>query len=67
MAYTIRGISYSNLGQDQTDIADFTKAIQLEPSALRYKNRGIVYRNLGQTANADADKTMACSLDSRYC
>ena len=46
MAYTIRGISYSNLGQYATAIADYTKAIQLDPDyALAYLNRGAAYHN----------------------
>ena len=60
--------SYKKLGQYQTAINDYTKAIQLDPDyALAYEWRGNSYRNLGQTANANADKTKACSLDSQYC
>ena len=59
------GVSYDELGQYQTAIADYTKAIQLDPDyALAYNNRGVAYRNLGQYASADADETKACSLDS---
>ena len=68
MAYTIRGISYSNLGQDQNAINDYTKAIQLDPDyAKAYYNRGTSYAKLGQYTLANADGTMACSLDSKYC
>ena len=49
-------------------IADYTKAIRLDPDyALAYNNRGLTFRNLGQTANADADKKLTCFLDGKYC
>jgi Tfp pilus assembly protein PilF len=66
--YDKRGYAYLKLGQYQNAVADYTKAIQIDPDyALAYVFRVGSYLNLGQTANADADKAKACSLDSQYC
>jgi tetratricopeptide (TPR) repeat protein len=67
-AYGNRGYSYHYIGQYQTAINDFDKAIQIDPGfALTYINRATAYRNLGEYTLADADQTMACSLDSQWC
>ena len=46
------------LGQYQTAIADFDKAIQLDPDdAFAYISRGVSYAQLGQHATSVADFT----------
>ena len=68
MAYNNRGDAYGYLGEYQTAIADFNKAIELDPDfADAYYNRGDAYYSLYQDAEADADFAKACSLDSQYC
>ena len=49
-AYYIRGLIYDHeLGQYQTAIADYDKAIQLDPeNAEVYQKRGYAYNKLGQ-------------------
>jgi tetratricopeptide (TPR) repeat protein len=60
-------VQHSGLGQYQLAIDDYTMAIQLEPSGLRYNNRAWAYYYLGETTKMEADDAAACSLDSFYC
>ena len=56
IVYTIRGSAYANKGKSDRAIADYTKAIQINPQyANAYNNRGNVYREKGQHARAIAD------------
>ena len=66
-AYFYRAYSYSELGQDQNAIEDYTTAIQITPGGPAYNNRSISYKALGLYANANADIAQACSFDSKYC
>jgi len=66
-AYSNRGITYTNSGQFDAAIADFTKAIAIDSKyPVSYANRGIVYGNLGEPENAIADFTKAIALDPNY-
>ena len=60
-------VQHSGLGQYQNAANDYTMAIQLEPSGLRYNNRAWAYYYLGETTKMEADDAAACSLDSQYC
>lgn len=45
-------------------MADFTKAIELDPSyAIAYKNRAIAKEAVGDSAGAEADKSRAALLE----
>ena len=66
-AYFYRAYSYSELGQDQNAIADYSIAIEITPGGPAYNNRSISYKALGLYANANADIAQACSFDSKYC
>jgi tetratricopeptide (TPR) repeat protein len=66
-AYFYRAYSYSELGQDQNAIEDYTTAIQITPGGPAYNNRSISYKALGLYANANADIAQACSFDDKYC
>ncbi|MBI2917515.1 MAG: tetratricopeptide repeat protein [Chloroflexi bacterium] len=53
-------------GDHKEAIADYTRAIQLDPKdAAAYNNRGIAYRKLGQPKEAIADYTRAIQLDPK--
>jgi len=60
-AYIGRAICYADLGQDKKAIADYTKAIELDPSgdAYPYDQRSILYRRAKQNDKAEADKAKA--------
>ncbi|SVD67337.1 uncharacterized protein METZ01_LOCUS420191, partial [marine metagenome] len=66
-AYFYRAYSYSELGQEQNAVADYSIAIQITPGGAAYNNRSISYKALGLYANANADIAQACSFDSKYC
>jgi len=53
IAYTSRGNAYSELGQPQRAIEDYTTAVQLDPDdAMAYSNRAVAYKALGQSQQA---------------
>ena len=63
-----KGYEYGEAGNWEMSIAEYTKAIQVDPDyAFAYNNRGIAYRNLGQSTLASADRTKACQLDTQSC
>ena len=61
-----QGVENSNLNQDDKTIADYTKAIELDPkSAKAYAVRGDAYKRLKQFYKAIADYTKAIELDPK--
>ncbi len=66
MAYLGKGIAYSNLGQYEKAIDDFTETIELatddHDKAMAYYNRGLAYRNLEQYEKAIDDFTETIEL-----
>ncbi len=66
-AYINRGITYRKKGQYDRAIADYDKAIKLNPKlAMAYNNRGTVYGNKGQYDRAIADFDKAIKLNPNY-
>ncbi|MBR1277592.1 tetratricopeptide repeat protein [Bradyrhizobium sp. AUGA SZCCT0283] len=66
-AYYNRGNAYSNKGDTDRAIADYTAAIRLDPTyANAYYNRGNAYSNKGDTDRAIADYTEAIRLEPTY-
>jgi tetratricopeptide (TPR) repeat protein len=62
--YLYRGNSYARKGQFDSAIADFTKAIELNPQdAIAYNNRGNSYARIEQFNLAIADFTKAIELN----
>lgn len=66
-AYTWRAVALSEIGRPQDALADFTKAIELDPNdAYLYDQRSMLYRNvLRDKAKAEADKEKAFALRER--
>ena len=64
--YNNRGWTYFTQGQYDLAIADFNRAIQLDPNyAVAYNNRGVVY-SMDDYDLAMADYTQAIQLDPNY-
>ena len=62
--YYNRGNAYSNMGDMDRAIADYSAAIRLDPTyANSYYNRGNAYSNKGDTVRAIADYSEAIRLD----
>src|SRR5262249_48884640 len=62
-AWINRGIVYTSMGQPDKAIADFSKAIELDPKgAAAWTKRGIAYEDLGQHEKALADLSKVCEL-----
>jgi len=58
------GIAKSQAGDPNGAVADFTRAIELDPkSVLAYRNRGVVRGTLGDYQGSAADETRAIELD----
>ena len=65
--YNNRGIDWARKGQHEKAIADFTKAIEIDPRyAKAYYNRGFAYFLKGQYEQAISDFTKAIELNPRY-
>jgi len=65
-AYTGRGIAYESKGEVERAIADYNKAIALDPKfAKAYTNRGVAYRKKGESDRAIADFTKAIALNPK--
>ena len=65
-AYTNRGTAYQEKGEVDRAIADYTKAIALDPNdATAYNNRGFAYYRKGESDRAIADYTKAIALEPK--
>jgi len=66
IAYSNRGFAYYNKGQYDRAIANYDKAIKLDPKfAIAYNNRGIAYGQKGDDDRAFADFDTAIKLDPK--
>ena len=63
--YSIRGLVYAQMGQDELAIADLTKALSLKETAMDYNNRGECYRHLKRfdLAKQDYDQSVRLATD----
>ena len=62
-----QGNNYSDNGDDIKAIANYNKAIEIDPKDIySYNNRGLSYINLGKYESAIADFNKAIELDSNY-
>jgi tetratricopeptide (TPR) repeat protein len=65
--YLKTGNAYAKKGQYDQAIADFTKALEINPwYADAYSNRGVAYLHKGQYDRAIADYTKALEINPRY-
>ena len=65
-AYFGRGLTYGILGDYERAIADYDKAIELDPKdAAAYYNRGLAYADKGEYERAIADYDKAIELDPK--
>ena len=66
-AYNKRGVAYYYLQKYDLAIADYTKAVELDPKfAWAYHNRGLAYYYLQKYNLAIADYTKAIELDPKF-
>jgi tetratricopeptide (TPR) repeat protein len=66
IAYGNRGNAHHDKGEYGPAIADYSKAIALDPAdAVVYNNRGIAYRAMGDIGSAIADYTRVVELKPR--
>ena len=64
--YYNRGVLYGYLGQDDKAIADYTKAIEVNPKhESAWANRGVCHSNLGNIDNATHDLTMCLKINPK--
>ena len=65
--YNNRAIANHKLGKNDASMADYAKAIELNPASARFfTNRGNLYSDLKRFDEAIADYTKAISLDPAY-
>ena len=63
-SYRSRGILYFNTGDNVDAVADFNKAIKLDPKdAKALYGRGLAKRRKGDATGGDADMAAAKALD----
>ncbi|GBG77225.1 hypothetical protein CBR_g23552 [Chara braunii] len=68
IGYSSGGDGVSTAGNYIEAVADFTRAIELDPkNADFYHNRGFSYRKLGKFEEAISDYTMAIKLNPQHC
>ena len=64
--YFNRGVEWTNKGEHDKAIADFTEAIRIDPKLSgAYSNRGSAWDNKGEHDKAIADYTEAIRIDPR--
>lgn len=62
----LQGYSYRKMGQFQKSVDIVSKAIPVDPKAVRYANRGYGYLALGNYSGALADAETGISRDANY-
>ena len=67
VAYTHRGLAYSEVRENNFAIRDFAQAITLDPNyAPAYNDRGVAYKDIGELDRAIEDYTHAIGMYPRY-
>lgn len=66
LAYNSRGLVYQEMGDHQKAIADFNRAIELDPGyAFPYNNRGYSYQKMNDREKAQRDYDKAIELNPK--
>lgn len=65
-AYLWRGIVYDDLGDTESSLKNYTKSIEIEPSAVAYNNRGIAKAIGANYEEAIKDYDEAIKLKPEY-
>ncbi len=66
LAYVYRGMNYNAKKEHDKAIADFSKALELDPKhAFAYKNRADAYEAKGEKMLADKDRQKAKELEGQ--
>jgi tetratricopeptide (TPR) repeat protein len=65
-AYANRGLGYRYKGEYDRAIADYNRAIKIDPKAPVYNNRGWAYYQKGDYDRAISDASVAISIDPKY-
>ncbi len=66
IVHIVKGDSYQDKGQWDKAIAEYNKAIELDPKfSMAYSNRGIAYRRKGQLDQAISDFNKAIEINPR--
>ncbi|MDJ0626238.1 MAG: tetratricopeptide repeat protein [Candidatus Caenarcaniphilales bacterium] len=65
-AYLSRGIAYRKLQNNLAAIEDYSKAIELEPSASAYLNRGVARSRINDSNGALIDYSKAIDMQPDY-
>jgi tetratricopeptide (TPR) repeat protein len=66
-AYFSQGIAYRNKDEHDRAIADYNKAIEIDPKlAAAYRSRGNAYADKGEYDRAIMDYTKAIEIDPKY-
>ncbi|MBI4844392.1 MAG: tetratricopeptide repeat protein [Nitrospirae bacterium] len=66
IAYTNRGIEYAKQGQTELALADYNKAVGVDPKYVKaYNNRGVAYASLKRYKEAIADYDIAIRLNPK--
>ena len=66
LAYYNRSVAYYDKGEYDRAIADFTKAIEIEPNANRYSARAVAYEKKSDNEQAIADYRRAQAKDPNH-
>ncbi len=67
LAYLGRGLIWDSSGKTDEAIADYTKALQIDPQyEPAYNNRGLIYYKQGKFDEALADFTKIIEIDPQY-
>src|SRR4051794_31299948 len=61
--YLSKGVEFTNKGDYEKAVAEFTQAIQLDPTSRAFRERGTAYLRLNNNDKALADLNEAIRLD----
>ncbi len=66
LAYQWRAAAYREMGDYEAALEDYTRVLELEPTAYWFNRRGLVYEEQKEFEQAIADYTRALELDPKW-